>query len=142
MLYQGLSLLAGALIGVMVACNGWLAGHVGQWLSLIIIHVCGLVTAIVALLLRRQRFSLRAEGVPWYLYLAGVGGVYTTLVNNVCFAPLGAASMLAMVIVGQLLCSSLIDHFGWFGLQRYPFRRGKLIGFALMAAGLAVMTLL
>lgn len=141
MLYQALALLAGAMIAVMVAANGLLNAQVGLWMSLAVIHVCGLITIGAILLIRRKPVRLRAPGAPWYLYLGGVGGVLTTALNNLCFEPLGAALMLAMVIVGQLLGSSLVDHFGWFGLKRHPFRRGKLAGFGAMALGLLLMTL-
>ncbi len=139
MLYEGLALLAGALIALMVTANGLLAAQTGLWMSTLIIHVCGLVTVSLILLGRRKPVTLRAPGAPWYLYIAGVGGVFTTVLNNLCFDPLGAALMLAMTIVGQLVGSCFIDHFGWFGMKRYPFRAGKLVGFAIMAAGLALM---
>lgn len=141
MLYEGLALLSGVLIAVMVTANGLLYASVGPWMSLVIIHICGLATVGAMLIARRRRFSLRAAGVPWPMYLAGVGGVVNTLLNNLCFGPLGAAMMLAITVVGQILFSSLIDHFGWFGMTRYPFRKDKLAGFSLMALGLLAMTL-
>ncbi len=141
MLYEGLALLSGILIAVMVTANGLLYAHVGTWMSLVIIHICGLLTVGAMLLARGKRFSLRAPGVPWLMYMAGVGGVVNTLLNNLCFGPLGAGMMLATTVVGQILFSSLIDHFGWFGMTRYPFRKDKLAGFALMALGILAMTL-
>lgn len=140
MLYEGLALFSGCLIAIMVTANGLLAEQAGNWVSILIIHVCGLVTVCGILLARRKRITLRAPGMPWYFYTAGVIGVWTTLLNNLCFEPLGATLMLAMCVVGQLLCSTLIDHFGWFGMRRYPFARGKLAGYAMMALGLGLMT--
>lgn len=140
MLYEGMALFSGALIAVMVTANSLLAEQMGNWMSLVIIHVCGLLTVTGILLARRKRIDLRAPGTPWYFYISGVVGVLTTLLNNLCFEPLGATLMLAMCVVGQLLCSNLIDHFGWFGMRRYPFARGKLAGYTLMAFGLGLMT--
>ncbi|MDR3052094.1 MAG: DMT family transporter [Oscillospiraceae bacterium] len=141
MLYETLTLFAGALIAVMVTANGLLTDGVGLWPGLVIIHICGLCAISLTLLIRHKRFTLRAPGMPWYLYTGGVVGVATTLLNNVCYAPLGAALMLALCVVGQLLCSSVIDHWGLFGMRRYPFLRIKLAGFGLMALGLVAMTL-
>jgi len=141
MLYESLALLIGALIALMVTANGLLAAQFGLWTSTLIIHVCGLLTVGGILLVRRKPVTLRAPGAPWYLYVAGVGGVATTALNNFCFKPMGAALMLAMVVVGQLLGSCLIDHFGWFGMRRYRFQPGKLVGFSIMALGLLLMTL-
>ncbi len=140
MLYEGLALLGGALIAIMVTANGLLTAQTGPWISVVLIHVAGLVTSLIALAIRRKPVALRAPGLKWTMYLAGVGGVYSTITNNICFAPLGAALMLAMCVVGQILCSSLIDHFGWFGMTRYPFQPIKLVGFLLMAAGILAMT--
>ena len=141
MAYEGLALIIGAGIALMVTANGLLAAQFGLWTSTLIIHACGLVTVSGILLIKRKPVTLRAPGTPWYLYLAGVGGVITTALNNLCFEPMGAALMLAMVVVGQLLGSSLIDHFGWFGMRRYPFRLAKTVGFGIMGLGLLFMTL-
>ena len=138
---EAAALFTGGLIAIMVAANGMLAARVGLWMSVLIIHVCGLATICLILLARRRRFTLRAPGLHWTLYAAGAVGVLTTLLNNLCYEPLGAALMLALCVVGQLFCSNLIDHFGWFGMRRYPFRPAKLIGFAGMAGGLAHMTI-
>ena len=139
MRYEGLTLFSGMLIAVMVTANALLSAATGVWMSIVIIHVTGLCGVALILLLRRRRFSLRAQGTPWYFYIAGVIGVMNTLLNNLCYEPLGAALMLALCTVGQLFFSSLIDHFGWCGMRRYPFRPVKLVGFALMALGLVFM---
>ena len=141
MLYQSLALLIGGGVALMVTANGLLSARFGLWTGTLIIHLCGLLTVSGILLIRRKPITLRSPGAPWYLYLAGVGGVATTALNNFCFEPMGAALMLAMVVVGQLLGSCLIDHFGWFGMSRYPLRPGKLVGFGIMGLGLVLMTL-
>jgi transporter family-2 protein len=141
MVYEGLALIIGAGIALMVTANGLLAAQFGLWTGTLITHACGLLTVSGILLIKRKPVALRAPGVPWYLYLAGVSGVVTTALNSFCFEPMGAALMLAMVVVGQLLGSCLIDHFGWFGMRRYPFWPGKLAGFAIMGLGLLLMTL-
>jgi len=141
MFYKSLALFLGGMIALMVAANGMLAAYFGLWTGTLIIHVCGLVTISGILLVRRKPVTLRAPGAPWYLYVAGVAGVATTALNNFCYEPMGAALMLAIVVVGQLVGSCLIDHFGWFGMNRYPFRSSKLAGFGIMGLGLLLMTL-
>ena len=141
MLYEGLSLFSGLMIAVMVTANGLLTARVGPWMSVTIIHAVGLLTVGAVLLARRRRFTLRSPGTPWYLYLPGVCGVLTTMLNNLCYQPLGATLMLAVCVVGQILSASFIDHFGWFDMPRRRFRPAKLAGFALMGLGLLAMTL-
>jgi transporter family-2 protein len=52
------------------------------------------------------------------------------------FAPiLGVALFFVCVVAGQLLGSTLADHFGVFGLQVKPVNMMKLLGLGLVLAG-------
>jgi transporter family-2 protein len=42
-------------------------------------------------------------------------------------------------IVGQLGASLLIDHYGWFGMPVQPATPTRLIGVALLAAGVVLI---
>lgn len=138
MLYQVSALFCGVLVAIMVTANGMLKAAVGDLGAVLSIHICGLIAISLMLLIRRKRFSLRA---PLSICWAGVIGVCTTLLNNLCFEPLGAALMLALCVVGQIATSALVDHFGLMGMTRYPFSPKKLIGFGLMGAGLLMMSM-
>ena len=48
---------------------------------------------------------------------------------------LGAASLTALVVTGQLVCSIVLDHFGWVGFAEHAAGVGRILGCALMVAG-------
>ena len=46
---------------------------------------------------------------------------------------------MALVVTGQLLCSVLLDHFGWVGFEIHPAGWGRIIGCLLLVAGFALV---
>src|SRR4051794_41279195 len=71
----------------------------------------------------------------WY-YLTGgaLGAAYVTTVL-VTVRELGAGGVVAATIAGQLSMSVLVDHFGWLGVERQTVSAVRLVGIALLAAG-------
>ncbi|WP_234784068.1 DMT family transporter [Enterobacter hormaechei] len=62
------------------------------------------------------------------------------LFSYVVLAPkIGFSALLGLAIVGQLLSSQVIDHFGLLGAVRRPVSLLKLGGMLIMLAGLAIM---
>jgi transporter family-2 protein len=53
---------------------------------------------------------------------------------------LGATSLLALALLGQLATALVIDHFGWLGLPEHPITLTRLAGVALLGAGVWVFT--
>ena len=139
-MYNAGAFLAGAIIAVMVSANGMLQAAAGDWTAVVIIHIVGIATIGLIVLLKRKRLHLFDRTLSPFLYTAGIFGVFTTVFNNLCYAPLGAALMLALTLLGQLSCACVIDQFGLFGMEKRPFNPKKLVGFALMALGLFVMS--
>jgi bacterial/archaeal transporter family-2 protein len=71
----------------------------------------------------------------WAIFGGGlVGALYVGSIVWTVRA-LGAAGLTAATIAGQLGAALLIDHLGWFGVDRAPITAAKLAGVALLAAG-------
>ena len=136
-LFYFLSLLAGVLISVMVAANGGLTGQYGIYTATIIIHITGLLFISAWMLARREKVTVGRH--PWYLYIGGFIGVFTTVSNNIAFGRISVSAILALTLFGQSLSGLVVDHFGLFGMQKYPFTKRKLIGLALTLIGIASM---
>ncbi len=77
--------------------------------------------------------------IPWYLYIGGLlGAVYVT--SALTLVPkIGTANFIAATIVGQLVMSIVIDHFGLMGMDRDPASLSKLVGAALLITGMLVI---
>jgi bacterial/archaeal transporter family-2 protein len=48
----------------------------------------------------------------------------------------GVVLTIFAAIIGQVLISIMIDHFGWFGVQKIPININRLLGLGLMLAAL------
>jgi len=132
-----LSMLTGVLIALTIAINGVLTEHYGAYSASVIIHMVGLTVIILIVLFKRiSPFSSRH---PWYLYLGGAIGVATVIFINMAFGRISVSAILALGLLGQSVTGLFFDQYGWLGMQKHPFRRGKLIGLAFILAGIAVM---
>lgn len=133
--------LSGFVITVMNGVNSIFTATAGSIPAILIIHLSGLVTVMLVLLFRgkAERTAARGAKPPFYLCIAGVFGVGVVFLTTVCFARIGASLTTALSVFGQIVASALIDSTGFLGMTRYPFRKRKLVGLAIITAGIAVM---
>lgn len=137
-MYELYSTLTGILIAVMIAFNGKLSEIIGNNLSTVIVHVVGLVSISLFLILDKRKIVLH-KGIPIYLYSAGAIGVFTVLFSNVSFHQLGASLTFSLSLLGQSLASIIVDHFGWLGMKAVKFRKKKFTGLILISLGIVIM---
>jgi len=133
------STFIGALIAIMILFNGTLSNALGNYTSSVIIHIVGLFCMIFILLISKSTVKLE-KGIPLYLYSAGVIGVFTVLFNNLTFYKLGVSITLALGLLGQSLCSIVVDHFGLLGMKVVRFENKKYIGLFFIIFGIIIMT--
>ena len=138
-MYNILALVIGALISIMISFNSGLEGYVGSTYSVVIIHAIGLIAILIVAAIKKEKIVIK-EAIPFYLFLGGIFGVMLTLVNVITIGSIGVALTTALAVFGQLVFSSLVDHFGLFGLTKYEFNPKKLVGFFIVLVGLVIMT--
>ena len=138
-MYNILALVIGALISVMISFNSGLEGYVGSTYSVVILHAVGLIAILIVAAIKKEKIVIK-EAIPFYLFLGGIFGVMLTLVNIITIGSIGVALTTALAVFGQLVFSSLVDHFGLFGLTKYEFNPKKLVGFFIVLVGLGIMT--
>lgn len=137
---SGLALFSGIMIAVMVTANGMLSETTSHWTALVVIHLAGILTAGVILIIKGQSGGI-FTGVPFYMMLGGALGVFTILMNNLCVNNIGVTMTLGLALVGQIIASGIAEHFGWLGLHRKKISTAKIPAYLLMTAGAAVMIL-
>ena len=139
-MYNILALVIGALISIMISFNSGLEGYVGSTYSVVIIHAIGLIAILIVAAIKKEKIVIK-EAIPFYLFLGGIFGVMLTLVNVITIGSIGVALTTALAVFGQLVFSSLVDHFGLFGLTKYEFNPKKLVGLLIVFVGLVIMTM-
>ncbi|GMQ57340.1 DMT family transporter [Vallitalea sediminicola] len=140
-MFEFVAVINGVMIALMISFNGLLAQQVGNNESLIIIHLVGLIgTSIIFLISRSKLKSIK--GLPKFLFLGGAIGIFNVTLNNVCFDKLGVALTISLGLMGQLIASMFIDHFGLLGIKKNKINIKKLTGIAIMSIGIVVMIIL
>lgn len=137
-MYKASAVFIGILIAIMVTFNGVLSNYTDQYISILIIHIVGLIGVITILIFKKEKFKL-PKNIPLYLFGGGFIGVFMVFLNNLCFNSLGASLTLSLGIFGQLVLACFIDHFGLFDLDIYKFKKKKVIGFVIILSGLVTM---
>ena len=137
-MYQASAMAIGTLITLMLFANGSLQTAFGASRSLVIIHATGTLAVLIYLLMKRASFKT-TEKIKPYLYLSGVMGVLLVFFNITTVTAIGLTLTIALGLVGQIIASSVVDHYGLFALEERRWNMKKLSGFALIAAGIAVM---
>lgn len=138
MIYGWLAALYGALLSIMNIFNAQLSTTYGNWGATVMIHTVGLI--VLAPL--AFTWGKRKEKSPWYLHAGGVIGVLTVVFVNIGVSGIGVTANLVLMLLGQVTCSALMDHFGWMGVPVHRMNRDKTLALAVMSAGCAAMMLL
>lgn len=140
--YIVLALAAGLCLPTQAGINAQL----GEWtrspvLAALISFAVGTAALFVyALIARIPLPALASVGAqPWWLWSGGLLGAFFVAVAVVLVPKLGATTMLALILAGQLLASLVFDHFGLLGFPIHPISAGRLLGVALLGAGVLLI---
>lgn len=72
---------------------------------------------------------------PWWLWSGGALGAFFVAVTIYLAPRLGATTMLAWLLAGQMIAALLLDHFGLLGFPLHPLSIGRVAGILLLLAG-------
>ncbi len=137
-----LAMAAGAMLPAQAAINARLARAVGSpiWAAaisgLVLTATLALVAAAVA------RAGPRTDGLgglPWWAWVGGLCGAVVLSATTAAAPRLGAASLIALVMSGQVACSLVLDQWGLLGLATQPAGGKRIAAAVLLLAGAALM---
>jgi len=108
----------------------------------LISFLVGTCALVVLLLVMRPPMPGRdtLAAVPLWAWFGGLFGAFYVSISTIVATELGAASLLALALVGQLGMALLVDHFGWLGLPVNPISWTRLAGVGLLAGGMWLVT--
>ena len=76
---------------------------------------------------------------PWWIWTGGIFGITYVVVTIIITPRLGTAFTLASIIVGQLTCALILDHYGWLGAPVVPLSGMRVLGAVLLVAGVMLI---
>lgn len=133
-----LALLSGLVITIMVSINGELTHHFGLYLGTVLIHFIGLITIYLVCKVKKASISFK-NGLPYYFYLGGFVGVFTVFFNNFTIGVIGASLVNALGLLGQMVTSLVMEHFGLLGTKKNKLNFEKCISLFIILIGIGVM---
>lgn len=137
-MYKNLAIINGVLLAIMVFYNGMISNITGPYISTLIFHVLGFSLIIVISIIKKNKLS-NLKQVPLVLFLPGILSVITILLNNISIPEIGLTLAIGVTLFGQLAMSSLVEHFGLFGMPVNKFKKEKILGFSIISLGIIFM---
>ena len=144
---QSLLYLLGLGVGiglvVQVGMNSTLRALLGSPIvAALISFLVGSLALALYVGVTRTPLPVRAQlaSVPPWAWLGGVLGAFYVASSVIVGPRLGAATLLALVVLGQLGTSLVVDHFGWLGFAHHPLTVVRLFGAALLFGGVLLIT--
>ncbi|WP_172292947.1 DMT family transporter [Pseudoruegeria sp. HB172150] len=135
--YAAVMFAAGVGIPLLAAINAQLGARIGApFAAGVILFLVAFVIAATAMLLAGQGSALaKLPAQPPHLFLGGVFVAFYVLSVTVIAPKFGVGNAVMMVLLGQLVSTAVIDHFGLFGARVTGLSPQRAIALALMAAG-------
>ncbi len=137
-----LAVAAGISFVAQGGVNARLRGALGtpNWAALISYAGGTLVMALVVLALRDPLPSLAAVArSPWWAWLGGLLGAVYVVIIILLLPRLGAAALLALFVLGQMLASLAFDQIGAFGAPRHPIDALRVAGVLMLVGGVVLI---
>ncbi len=137
-----LAVAAGIAGSIQIATLGLLGGRIGELEAAAFAFALTAVAGLVILLVVRRSISGYADAfaAPWWMWLGGLAGAFIVTAIIVTGPRIGIVATSALLIAGQMAAATLIDRFGWFGVERVGITWVRVTGLVLLAAG-ALLTL-
>lgn len=140
-IYFLLAIIAGCTSTLQFGINSQLKLLVGPIWTVCVSLTVSVIGTFLVLLIARQPFpdrAILASAPPW-IWTGGICGILFVLAGAVLAPKLGASTYTAALIAGQLFFSVLLDHFGILGFPKHTVNLERLLGIALLTAGVLLV---
>lgn len=136
-------IVAGMLMAIGVVWNAQLRGALlNPWLAATVSFLPVVFVFALIFLLRPSPLPTRDDlaGVRWWMPLAGLTGAVAVFAGLLFVDKVGAGAFNGMLITANLLTSIALDHFGWLGMKQVRAGSARLVGAAVMVAGIVLIS--
>lgn len=137
-----LAVIAGASIVLQQALNANLRFELNSaiW-SGFMSYAVGLACMVLLAIAWRDPVPSAAVAarIPWWAWGGGIFGAVFIALAVILVPQLGAATFIALLVTGQMLASIAFDHYGVLGLTQRSIDAPRLVGVALLIAGVVLI---
>lgn len=130
-----IGLAGGIAVGLQAPMASMITQRLGIFESVFIVHVGGALIALLPLLFYSGGNLARWRELPWYTLLAGGFGLIVISALSHMIPRVGVGAAVITLVAGQLLVSTVLDHFGWLGGMGRPIDLTRAIGLGVVLVG-------
>lgn len=139
-----LVVFAGFSVSLQQVLNASLRVQINSpWWAGFVSYFVGMVAMLAAAALipgpRLSLSGLNASAGSWFAWTGGFFGAIFITIVILTVPRLGAATVLALVVVGQMVGSLMFDHFGLFGVPQHSMSLVRLAGAGCLILGVILI---
>jgi transporter family-2 protein len=141
----GLAALLAAAAGfggaVQIAVQGRLGDRVGSLEAVATASLIGAIVALAVLVLARRSLAGVGDafGSPKWMLLGGFMSALIILAITIAGPRIGVVATTAVLIAAQFTLATVIDRYGWFGVERVAVSWTRVLGVGLLFVGAALV---
>ncbi|WP_419882234.1 DMT family transporter [Peribacillus sp. B-H-3] len=131
-----IAIIAGMSLSFEAAIGGTLGKTIGELESTYYIFIIGAMATFLLVLFFGKGDALQILKVPKWNLLGGMLGVVYLALLVISVTLIGVGVSVTSVIIGQIMMSIIIEHFGLFGSSKIKFNANRLTAIVLLIASL------
>jgi len=135
------SLLAGILMSLQGVFNTRVSNKIGLWETTTVVHLTGLIFSLIILIMYGGSNFKKLKDVSIIYLFGGVLGVIIVYSVMKGISLIGATFTTAILLITQLVISTIIDSLGLFGSTQMKLDFTKAVGLGIMIFGIFVFKL-
>jgi transporter family-2 protein len=133
---------AGVSFVFQQAVNANPRGEIGSpWWAGFISYLGGTLAMFAMVVVLREPWLTGAamSRTSWMSWTGGIFGAIYIAISILLLPRLGAALVIALIVLGQMLGALAFDHFALLGVPEHPVSLTRLAGAALLVAGVVLI---
>ncbi|EIJ41556.1 hypothetical protein BegalDRAFT_0644 [Beggiatoa alba B18LD] len=137
-----LTLIGGMVLPLQAGVNATLSRHLASpALAALISFAIGTLALLAYYFLTRQAFNNFAviKTMPYWVWIGGLLGAFYVLIAVMVAHKLGAATLIALTVAGQMFASLILDSYGLVGFAETELSTGRIIGAVLLILGVVLI---
>jgi transporter family-2 protein len=137
-----LAFAGGLVLTVQVGVNATLRIALGNpAMAALASFVVGTAGLLLFLAVTRASWPTSAtlSDPPAWAWIGGLLGAFYVASAIITGPKLGAATLLALSVLGQLLTSLIVDHYGWLGFPQHAISLVRILGAVMLFGGVLLI---
>ncbi len=140
--WLALALVVGMIMPMQAGVNSTLAinSNGALWASLASFAVGSAALLFLVIVMRQEVPALsELKQAPWWAWTGGFMGALFVFTGAILAPRIGATTMMALLVAGQLIMSVILDHYGWATFPQHDINWGRIFGVLFLIVGVVLI---